>query len=383
MLNFGRCRLLAQPAVDISSRAADLVLGTTVIDMLGLLTLDWPKLFAWQRRSAPFLESDYRAIERSAIDVLHPAVETRLPDAHAGALHWLEGWNRLLDPADRCFLAPIASTADLAVAPKTGRIGVIVGFQDSDHFRTAADVALFHRLGQRVSQLTYNSHNRLGSGCYEPVDRGLTRFGAEIVAAMNAAGMAVDLAHCGERTARDAIAASRRPVLVTHANCKALVPRQPRNKSDGTIRRLAARGGVIGITAVRAFAGKSATPTMSDLLDHFDHVAKIAGPEHVGLGSDVDVPALDPATGKQHPFYAIGGLVPEVRVFQIADGLLTRGWKSGDVALVLGGNFARVLAEIWGDTPAVRGRAARRDPFCPAPDPRAALAGFSRPNGPT
>jgi membrane dipeptidase len=376
MLNFGRCRLLAQPAVEISSRAADLVLATTVIDMLGLLTLDWPKLFAWQRRSEPFVESDFRAFERSAIDVIHPAVETRRPDAHAGALRWLEGWNRLLEPADRCFLAPIASSADLVAAPSTGRIGVIVGFQDSDHIRTAGDVAEFHRLGQRVSQLTYNTHNRLGSGCYEPVDRGLTRFGAEIVAAMNVAGMAIDLSHCGERTARDAIAASSRPVLVTHSNCKALVPRQPRNKSDGTIRRLAARGGVLGITTVRAFAGSSATPTIADLLDHFDHVAKLVGPEHVGIGSDVDVPAVDPATGRIHTFYAIAGLVPELRVFQIAEGLLRRGWRSEDVALVLGGNFARVLGGIWGAAPAVRGRAARRDPFCPAPDPRAATRGL-------
>lgn len=376
MLNFGRCRLLASPPVEISTRAADLVLGNLVVDMLGLLTLDWPRLFAWQRGTVPYGELDFRAFERSAIDVIHPAVETDWKNAAAGVEHWLTGWDALLAPG-RCFLERVSSVADLVRTPATGKIGVIIGFQNSAHFRSIGDVARFHARGQRISQLTYNTHNRIGSGCYEPVDRGLTPYGFEIVAAMNAAGMAIDVSHCGERTTRDAIAASRRPVLVTHSNCKALVPRQPRNKTDGAIRALAARGGVMGITIVRAFAGGSTSPTLATLLDHFDHVARLVGIEHVGLGSDVDVPAVDPKTGRPHSFYAISGLDPEARVYQIADGLLRRGYSATDVGLVLGGNFARALREIWGDSPLPTAREMRRDPFCPAPrppDPRAAQA---------
>jgi membrane dipeptidase len=367
MLNFGRCRLYASQAIDISTVAADLVLSTTVIDMLGLLTLDWPKLYAWQKLANPFKEADFRAFERSAIDVIHPAVETKWKNAFAGAVHWLAGWNRLLAPG-RCFLARIDAARELRRARAAGTIGVIAGFQDSDHFRSAGDVAVFHGMGQRVSQLTYNTHNRLGSGCYEPVDNGLTPFGAEIVRAMNETGMAIDVSHCGERTSRDAIAASRKPVLITHANCRALAPRQPRNKSDALIRRMAAGGGVMGITMVRAFAGGS-SPTIDDVLDHFDHVARLVGVEHVGLGSDLDTAARDPKSGGVHAFYAIRGLDPEVRVFQIADGLLARGYRREDVRLVLGGNFARALGEIWGDAPSARGRQIVRDPFCPAARP--------------
>lgn len=362
LLNLGRCRLLGQEAVEVSTRAVDLVLGSLVIDMLGLLTLDWPKLFRWHRRPARFREDDFRQLERAGVDVFHPAVETSADDAYEGARRWILGWRRLLGD-HRCFLSRIGTVTDLELVPRLGKLGVVVGFQNSNHFRTAEDVEGFFRLGQRVSQLTYNSRNRLGSGCYERRDRGLTGFGAEVVAEMDRLGMAVDISHCGERTSRDAIAASRRPVLITHANCKAIVPWQPRCKSDRLIRAVAAKGGVMGITAVRAFVGSS--PDLDDLLDHFDHVARLVGVEHVGLGSDVDVTAADPATGRPHPFYSIRGLDPVARVFQIADGLLHRGYGRREVELVLGGNFLRALGEIWPQGSPPSEWESRRDPFCP------------------
>jgi membrane dipeptidase len=371
MLNFGRCRLEAAPALTLSTRAVDLVLATTVVDMLGLLTLDWPELARWQRRPGSFGEEEYRRLERAAVRVFHPAVETRARDPHDGALRWTAGWNRMLD-AGGCFLERVATTEDFARVAARGRLGVVIGFQDADHFRTPADVELFFGLGQRVSQLTYNERNRLGAGCYAVWDRGLTPFGAEIVAEMNRLGMAIDLSHCGERTSLDAIAASRRPALVTHSNCRALVPGQPRCKSDAVVRALAAKGGVMGITLVRAFVG-GRPPTLERVLDHFDHVARLVGPEHVGLGSDVDIDASDPATGAPRPTYAIDGLVPAARVFQLADGLLGRGWPPRDVEGALGGNFRRALAAIWPPAGGGSGAAepAARDPFCPAPRPHA------------
>lgn len=364
MLNFGRCRLEGAETVRVSTRAVDLVNATTVVDMLGLLTLDWPQLARWQTAPEQFTEPQFRSLERSGIRIFHPAVETSARQPFEAALRWTSGWNHLLD-GNGCYLARVASILDLLLVPKRGRIGVVVGFQDSDHFRTAADVDLFHGLGQRVSQLTYNEANRLGSGCHAPRDRGLTRFGAEIVAAMNRRGMAIDVSHCGDRTSLDAIEASRQPVLVTHSNCRALVRGQRRCKPDAVIRALARKGGVMGITVVRAFV-KSGSPTLDDLLDHFDHVRRIAGPEHVGLGSDVDLVAHPGVTGG---FYEIRGLDPLARVFQIADGLLRRGWSERDVALVIGGNFLRVLADIWPESSwsIVSPSATRRDPFCPAP----------------
>jgi membrane dipeptidase len=179
--------------------------------------------------------------------------------------------------------------------------------------------------------------------------------------------MAVDVSHCGDRTSLDAVGASSRPVLATHANCRALVPGQARNKPDAVIQRLARSGGVIGITLVRSFVGRGA-PSLADVLDHVDHVARLVGVEHVGLGSDVAADAVDPASGRPLPAYAIRGLDLRTRVFQIADGLLARGWLARDVALVLGGNFLRALADIWADEawePAPDPAALRRDPFCP------------------
>lgn len=366
LLNLGRCRLSA--ALTVSTKAVDAVLASTVIDMLGLLTLDWSRLLRWQETPAAFLEPDFRRLEASGINIFHPAVETSAADPHEGALQWIRGWNLLLG-SHACFLARVDGAGDLRQLPRLGKIGVVVGFQNSNHFRTVADVATFHGLGQRVSQLTYNERNDLGSGCYVRWDHGLTDFGGEVVAEMNRLGMAIDLSHCGDHTSRDAIEVSRQPVLATHANCAALVPKQPRCIPDDLIRRLARGGGVMGITAVRAFVGR-ANPTAEDWIDHFEHVARLVGIEHVGIGSDVDLAARDPNTGQAIPFYAIAGLDPKWRVYQLADGLLNRGYSRDHVELVLGGNFRRALSAIWtggAGSPARHRGEPRRDPFCPAP----------------
>ena len=353
MLNFGRCRVFADDGRPgggplRSLRAVDLVHRATVIDMLGLLTLDWPRLARWQRDPGSFGEADYARLRASGIDVFHPAVDPNQPDASRAVRRWLAGWDRLLAAHPRYFLR-VDKLADAARAKAEGKLGLIVGFQNSTHFRTAAEVAEFYRLGQRVSQLTYNDGNLLGSGC-RVEDTGLTAFGAEVIAAMNRVGMVVDVSHCGERTTLDAFAAAGKPVLVTHANCAALVG-HPRCKSDAVLRAMARGGGVIGITAVSAFVRRSGPPTVEDLLDHFDHAARVAGREHVGLGSDVDVDARDPRSGRVRPAYAIDGVEPSRRTFAVVEGLLRRGWSDADVEGVLGGNFRRALASIW-DAPA-------------------------------
>jgi membrane dipeptidase len=354
---------------EISTRALDLVRESTVIDMLGLMTFDWNRLFRWHDHPRTFGETDFRRLERPGIDVIHPAVETNDIDPQRGAKRWLAGWQRLTSE-QVCYLSRIDSISDLLLAPRLGRIGVVVGFQNSTHFRGVEDVSMYYGLGQRVSQLTYNQRNALGSGCLEARDFGLTPFGIDVVSAMNRVGMAIDISHCGERTSLEAIAASRQPVLATHSNARALVPHQPRCKSDDVIRRLARAGGVIGMTMVRAFV-RSGRPTLSDLLDHFDYAARLVGIEHVGIGSDLDPDALDSQSGRILPQYAIRGLLPEARILQVTDGLLRRGYAERDVALILGGNFQRVLAAIWPDASwqPVEERRTRRDPFCPAPGP--------------
>src|SRR5206468_2289147 len=136
---------------------------------------------------------------------------------------------------------------DILAAKRDSKVGILLGIQNGSHFRTAEDVALFHCLGQRVSQLTYNSRNAIGCGCVDQPDDGLTEFGASIIRAMNRVGMAIDVSHVGERTTLDAFEASSKPVLITHSNCSALV-HHPRCKSNRVIKAMAAKGGVMGIT---------------------------------------------------------------------------------------------------------------------------------------
>lgn len=347
-LNKGRFNLFADERgerVTHSARAIELVGRSMVIDMLGLLTLDWPKLYSWQREPAVFGIPDFQKLQSSGINVFHPAVEPNAPRPYEAARNWISGWDRLLGNQPGCFVR-IGAAGDLQAVRQTGRIGILIGFQNSDHFRTVADVQAFHTLGQRVSQLTYNARNRIGAGCREARDTGLSSYGAEVVAAMNRVGMAVDVSHCSERTCLDTFTASKKPVLITHSNCRAIAD-NPRCKSDAVIRAMAARGGVMGITAVAAFVSPRRTATVEDMLDHFDRVVRLTGVEHVGLGSDVDLEALDPKTGRLDLRYRVQGLPPARRVFDLTEGLIRRGYDDRSIELILGGNFQRVLTEIW------------------------------------
>ena len=159
-------------------------------------------------------------------------------------------------------------------------------------------------------------------------------------------------------------------MLVTHSNCQALV-HHARCKSDRVIKLLAAGGGVMGITMVRAFVSFRPRPSIDDVLDHFDHVASWWVPSTSGIGSDIDVDAADPRTGRIRAEYSIRGMHPAMRVFQLAEGLLQRGYSERDTELVLGGNFVRVLTETWpeGSWSPSTPRELHRDPFCPVPQP--------------
>jgi membrane dipeptidase len=197
-------------------------------------------------------------------------------------------------------------------------------------------------LGQRVSQLTYTD-NRIGGGSTDVHDAGLTRYGGEIVERMNQVGMAIDVSHCGDRTTLEAIEASRRPVLVTHSNCRALVA-AARCKTDEAIRCLAAKGGVMGITMVRGFVRADGPATIEDVLDHIDRVAKLVGVEHVGLGSDVDLDGRDLHAVRK---YDLDGIHYAKKIFDLTEGLVRRKYSSSDIELILGENFERALAEAW------------------------------------
>lgn len=219
---------------------------------------------------------------------------------------------------------------------------------------------MFYALGQRVSQLTYNARNLIGNGSTERRDEGLSDYGVAIVERMNGTGMAVDISHCGDRTSLDAFEVSKKPVLITHGNCRALNP-HPRCKTDEAIRKMAAQGGVMGITGVRMFVKADEPTTVDHVLDHFDHVKKLVGPEFLGVGSDIDLYGYDampaPERAALHANYKssyafrakddIEGISHPKRMFDLTDGLIRRGYSDAELHGILGGNFRRVLGKIW------------------------------------
>ena len=375
MINLGSFELFAQSKNNdkYSARAIQLVQQSTVMDLLNPFSLyaviaplaaprgTVPR--TWLNDPTTFSEASLVPFRESGINVYHIAVGTGGPNAYDETLRFLSQWNGFVAHHSDWFMR-VDSPAMLANVKKSGKLGILLGVQNSEHFRSPGDVDFFYSIGQRISQLTYNSRNLIGTGSTERNDSGISDFGVAIVDRMNKLGMAVDLSHCGEMTSIDACSVSKQPVLFTHANCYALDP-HPRCKSDAAIKKMAATGGVMGITGVRMFVTAKEPTTIEDALNHYDHVAKLVGPEHVGVGSDIDLYGYDampePLRKALHSGYKssyafrdkddIEGLNHPKRFFDIAEGLIRRGYSDQDISGILGGNFQRVLSKIWSVAP--------------------------------
>ena len=362
-VNLGRYRLFAASTAEYSARCIELVESSLVMDMLGLLTLNGEVQERWGPALDGFGAADLEEFRSSGIDVFHIASGVGGPtaeQAYQNVLAFVGQYNSIVANRPDVFVR-IDSAADLARVHGSGRVGILIGVQNSAHFRAPDDVDTFHALGQRVSQLTYNSRNMIGNGSTERADGGISDFGVSIVERMNQVGMAVDVSHSGDRTTLDACELSSKPVLFTHSNARALNPGHPRCKTDEAIRRMAATGGVMGITGVRNFVKGSEPTTVADYIDHFDHVRDLVGVEHLGIGSDIDLHGYDAMPEEEYTrlkaaykgSYAfrekidIEGIDHPKRVFDVTEGLIQRGYADDHVRGILGGNFQRVLGEIW------------------------------------
>ncbi|MBC9032265.1 membrane dipeptidase [Sphingomonas sp. JC676] len=356
MINLGAYRLSAASPRTYSKRAVDLVRSSLVIDMLEVLKIDdRPQFYGAAMTTKD--EADFRAC---GITGFHHSVGMGGPTAHEDTLEWIALSQGYIGRAAHLFTL-VDKAADLDRAKKQGKIAIILGLQNSEHFRTPADVKLFYQIGQRVSQLTYNSQNLLGTGSTERVDGGVTDFGVEIIKAMNQVGMLVDVSHCGARTTLDAIALSPKPIAVTHSNCRALVD-HPRLKSDEAIRALAAKGGVMGITGVRMFVSAKEPTGIPQIVDHIDHVVKLVGVDHVGIGSDADLNGYEDMPPEMYAqlkaaykaSYAFrdkidtDGYDHPQKIYDLTEELIRRNYSDANIAAILGGNFRRLLASTWG-----------------------------------
>ena len=364
MLNIGRFRIFAGSNVEYSARCLTLMQESVVIDGLAPLSID-DKWVAWSKAPETFTEEVFQRYKSSGINVFHHAFGLGGPNSYDQAIGYFGMVNALIAGADQ-YLMRIDSAGDFARVKASGKVAILPGLQNSEHFRRPSEIALFHGLGQRISQLTYNSRNLIGNGSTERRDEGISDFGVAMIDQMNKIGMAIDTSHCGDRTTLDAFELSKKPVLITHSNCRALVPGHPRCKTDDAIRAVGKAGSVMGITGVRNFVKGSEPTTIEDVINHFDHVKKLIGPEHVGVGSDMDLDGyddLDAATQRQlragyKDTYAfrekidIEGLDHPKRMFDLTEGLIRRRYSDQEIRGALGGNFVRVLTEIWNVTPA-------------------------------
>jgi membrane dipeptidase len=188
---------------------------------------------------------------------------------------------------DNADLITIARTAeDIEAAEASGRTAILLGTQNSSPIEDRLRyVELFHDMGLRVMQLTYNNQNAIGGSCYDPVDSGLSRFGHEVVREMNRVGMVVDLSHVGEKTGIDAIRVSSVPVAVNHANPRSLYD-HPRNKGDELLQALAETGGVLGLATYQNINGPW-TASIDTWIELVRRTVDMIGIDHVGLGTDM------------------------------------------------------------------------------------------------
>src|SRR5262249_30683746 len=206
---------------------------------------------------------------------------------------------------------------------------------------------LFRDLGVRVMQLSYNRTSPFAAGVMAPDGGGLTALGRDAVKEMNRLGIAVDLSHANPATTADALRLSARPPGMTPAGCAA-VHAHPRNKSDEQLRALAARGGVVGIYDLPYLTASPRQPAVADYLEHLEHALKVAGEDHVGIGSDVGIEPFDTspkgmaefrkeeaqrqaaglaAPEEDRPVYVEGMNTPR-RIEVVADQLLKRGYPA-------------------------------------------------------
>ena len=228
-------------------------------------------------------EVEYAAVEDSG----YPGIQTTLPSANFEvAARALADWRRRVrENPDRLIHATAAAHIEQAKAE--GKMAVVFGFQNATMLEGRLEnLDPLHELGARCIQLTYNSQNRLGSGCTERVDGGLSDFGVAVVERLNELGIVVDLSHCGRRTSMDGIEVSESPAAFTHTFCEAIYNDHPRAKTDEQIRAMSEKGGITGIASLGYFVGPDPDTSLEDYVDHILHAVRIGGIEHVGVSTD-------------------------------------------------------------------------------------------------
>lgn len=263
----------------------------------------------------------------------------------------------------------VLTAADITRARRDRKVGIIYGFQNAIMVGdNAARVDTFADLGVRVIQLTYNPANTLGDGSMAPENRGITPFGREVIARLNANRVMVDLSHSGQNTCLEAARASSQPISINHTGCRALT-HLPRNKTDEELRLVAERGGFVGIYFM-PFLDLSGQARAEHVVAHIEHALNVCGEDVVGIGTDGPVTQIDDLdayaarlaaenarrvaagiaaageSARTYPF--VVDLRGPTQFFDLAEHLRTRGHSPARIEKILGLNFLRYARDVWG-----------------------------------
>jgi membrane dipeptidase len=254
---------------------------------------------------------------------------------------------------------------DLLRAKPSGCVAFVSFLEAATAIENEIDrVDVLYGFGVRGMGITYSEANTLGSGLREKNDSGLSDLGRAVVKRMNRLGMTIDIAHCGDRTGLEVIEASAKPITITHAGARGLWNSR-RMKTDETLRKLAEKGGVIGIEAApHTTQVKDRRHDLDAVMAHVAYCVDLIGVDHVGLGPDTlfgDHVGLHSAFAVQLSLAAIRDSGPSYTAVKYVDGmenpgeamrnavrwLVKHGYADADIAKIAGGNALRVLKETW------------------------------------
>ena len=242
-----------------------------------MLTIDGMQYSNWSRKI-------FEQMREGGLDCVHVTIayhETCLE-----ALRNVVSWNRMFE-AHGDLICKVQSGSDVLTAKGQGKTGVVFGFQNCSPIEDDYSlVEVFHALGVRFMQLSYNNQSLLATGCYEEDDPGITRFGKQIIREMNRVGMVIDMSHSAEISTLEAIELSERPIAITHANPTFFHPAR-RNKSDAVLKALSESGGMLGFSLYPFHLKGGSHCTLEDFCMMVGETAEVMGIDHIGIGSDL------------------------------------------------------------------------------------------------
>ena len=313
---------------------------------------------------ANWSEKVFRQMREGGVDAVHATIAYH--ESFREAVANVEAWNeRFVRHAD--LIVHARTAADIDAARASGRTAILFGFQNPSPIEDDIGlVEVWHALGVRFMQLTYNNQSLLATGCYESEDTGITRMGREVIAEMNRVGLVIDMSHSAERSTIEAAELSARPIAVTHANPHAWHPAK-RNKSEAVIRAVAASGGMLGFSLYPHHLAGGTDCTLRSFCEMIARTAEAVGVEHLGIGSDLCQDQSDSVVewmrvGRwtRRIDYGEGsaanpGFPPMPSWFRdnrdfpaLERGLRATGMDEGEVAAIMGGNWYRFCADGFG-----------------------------------